>query len=267
MSSQHAPRRLGILAAMHDELAGLLAQMAPDAAVHRIGLRDYHVGELYGQPCVLVLARIGKVAAAATTVTLIREFNVDAIVFTGLAGGIGQGVRVGDVVVGTSLVQHDMDARPIFPRHEIPLLDRAYFETDAALNTKLRESAQAYVLEQLADDIDAATRADFGIEVPTVHDGLIASGDTFVHAAGMAASLVDTLPDVLCVEMEGAAVAQICHEYAVPCAVIRTISDRADSTASVDFRAFLQRVASVYAVGILRRFLTGLAKNTGTFRC
>jgi len=69
------------------------------------------------------------------------------------------------------------------------------------------------------------------------------------------------------VEMEGAAVAQICHEYAVPCAVIRTISDRADSTASVDFRAFLQQVASVYAVGVLQRFLTVLAKNTGTFRC
>ncbi|QEI08688.1 5'-methylthioadenosine/adenosylhomocysteine nucleosidase [Pigmentiphaga aceris] len=257
MSSQASPRRLGILAAMHDELAGLLADMGPDVVVQRVGLRDYHVGELYGHPCVLVLARIGKVAAAATTVTLIREFKVDAIVFTGLAGGIGQGVRVGDVVVGTSLVQHDMDARPIFPRHEIPLLDRAYFDTDASLNALLRQSAAAYVAEQLATDIDAATRADFGIDVPAVHEGLIASGDTFVHAAGMATSLVEALPDVLCVEMEGAAVAQICHEYEMPCAVLRTISDRADSTASVDFRAFLQRVASVYAVGIVRRFLMG----------
>jgi adenosylhomocysteine nucleosidase len=204
---------------------------------------------------VLVLARIGKVAAAATTVTLIREFGVDAIVFTGLAGGIGEGVRVGDVVIGQSLVQHDMDARPLFARHEVPLLDRANFDTDKALNALLHQSAQAYVAEQLAFDIDAATRADFGIDVPTVHQGLIASGDTFVHAAGMATSLVEMLPEVLCVEMEGAAVAQICHEYGVPCAVLRTVSDRADSTASVDFRAFLNRVASVYAVGILRRFL------------
>ena len=257
MSSTLPPRRLGILAAMHDELAGLLAQMGPDAVVHRIGLRDYHVGELYGQACVLVLARIGKVAAAATTVTLIREFGVDRIVFTGLAGGICQGVRVGDVVVGQTLVQHDMDARPLFARHEVPLLGRASFETDAALNARLRASALAYVAEELSTDIDAATRADFGIDVPVVHDGLIASGDTFVHAAGMASSLLDALPEVLCVEMEGAAVAQICHEYAVPCAVLRTVSDRADSTASVDFRAFLERVASVYAVGILRRFLQG----------
>ena len=255
MTSSPAPRRLGILAAMHDELAGLLADMAPGAVVHRIGLRDYHVGELYGQPCVLVLARIGKVAAAATTVTLIREFDVDCIVFTGLAGGIGEGVRVGDVVVGRSLVQHDMDARPLFARHEVPLLARACFETDTALNAALRASALAYVADDLCTDIDAATRADFGIDLPVVHEGLIASGDTFVHAAGMATALTEALPDVLCVEMEGAAVAQICHEYEVPCAVLRTVSDRADSTASVDFRAFLERVASVYAVGILRRFL------------
>lgn len=245
---------------MHDELAGLLAEMGPGASVHRVGLRDYHVGELYGHPCVLVLARIGKVAAAATTVTLIREFGVDTIVFTGLAGGIGQGVQVGDVVVGHSLVQHDMDARPLFPRHEIPLLARAYFDTDASLNAMLHRCALAYVAEQLTSDIDAATRADFAIDTPTVHQGLIASGDTFVHAAGMAASLADMLPEVLCVEMEGAAVAQICHEYAVPCAVLRTVSDRADSTASVDFNAFLLRVASVYAVGILRRFLQGLPR-------
>jgi adenosylhomocysteine nucleosidase len=255
MSPTTEPRRLGILAAMHDELAGLLAEMGANATVRRIGLRDYHVGELYGQPCVLVLARIGKVAAAATTVTLIREFDVDRIVFTGLAGGIGAGVRVGDVVVAQSLVQHDMDARPLFARHEVPLLARAYFETDAVLNARLRECALAYLAEDLRADMDAATRADFNIDAPVVHDGLIASGDTFVHAAGMAASLTEALPDVLCVEMEGAAVAQICHEYEVPCAVLRTVSDRADGTASVDFRAFLERVASVYAVGILRRFL------------
>ncbi len=252
-------RRLGILAAMQDELAGLLADMAPGAQVHTIGLRDYHVGTLYGQPCVLVLARIGKVAASATTVTLIREFGVDRIVFTGLAGGVGEGVAIGDVVVADALMQHDMDARPLFGRYEVPLLGLARFPADETLSEVLRDCAQRYLQDDLPREMAAAVRQQFGIEQPAVRVGLIASGDLFVHQPGVAASLAERLPGLLCVEMEGAAVAQICHEYGVACAVLRTISDRADGTAYVDFSAFLARVASVYAVGILRHALPRLA--------
>ena len=106
---------LGILAAIHDEVDGLIAALHanPSADVRTIGRRDYHVGELFGQRCVLVLARMGKVAAAATTVTLIREFGVDDIVFTGLAGGVDPATRVGDVVIGERTLQHDLDERPL----------------------------------------------------------------------------------------------------------------------------------------------------------
>lgn len=249
---------IGILAALHDEIAGLLAQMGPGAERRHIGMRDYYVGQLNGRDCVIVLARVGKVAAAATAVTLIREFGVSALVFAGLAGGIGKGVRVGDVVIADALVQHDMDARPLFPRFHVPLLDRSHFQTDARLNAVLAQCAADYLGLDFPQQIQAHTRDLFGIATPALHIGEVASGDRFVDGQAFARQLQADLPDALCVEMEGAAVAQICHEYGVPCAVLRTVSDRADAAAPVDFMAFLTQVASFYSMGIIGRFVSAL---------
>lgn len=246
---------IGILAAVHDEIAGLLEAMGPGVVVRRIGQRDYYSGVLSGRNCVLVLARIGKVAAAATVVTLIREFHVSAVVFTGLAGAVAPHVNVGDVVVGRALLQHDLDASPLFPRYEVPLLGRSYFDGDLNLTALLAEAAQDYLTSGLALEVSASTLSIFGVSAPVVHEGTIVSGDSFVSDAVSIAALQASLPDALCVEMEGAAVAQICYEYGVPCAVLRTISDRADDTAGVDFHAFLTQVASHYSAGIVRRFL------------
>jgi adenosylhomocysteine nucleosidase len=247
--------RIGIMAALHDEIAVLLAAMGPQVRVERVGLRDYHVGELSGRECVVVLARIGKVAAAATAVTLIREFNAEALIFTGLAGAVAGEVRIGDVVVATSLVQHDLDACPLFPRHEVPLLGRSHFEADAALSERLRQSARDYLAADFFADVGPETRSAFGLDRPRVHTGVIASGDSFMNNGDGVQALLAILPATLCVEMEGAAVAQICHEYDVPFAVVRTISDRADACASVDFSAFLTQVARFCSAGILRRCL------------
>ncbi|MBP6020957.1 MAG: 5'-methylthioadenosine/adenosylhomocysteine nucleosidase [Burkholderiaceae bacterium] len=246
---------LGILAALHDEIAGFLHAMGPDMTVRTIGQRDYHVGVLYGRPCVVVLARIGKVAAAATTVTLIREFGVTELVFTGLAGAVAPQVRVGDVVVAQALLQHDLSAAPLFPRYEVPLLGRSHFQADVALSAALLECATHYLDHDFDREVSPATRDVFGIIQPQVHHGLIISGDQFVSTASAVHALRAELPLALCVEMEGAAVAQICFEYDIPCVVIRTISDRADDDASTDFSAFLAGVASVYSAGILRRLL------------
>jgi adenosylhomocysteine nucleosidase len=243
------------MAALHDEIAGLLAHMGPDAECRRIGMRDYYTGHLYGRPCVLVLARVGKVAAAATTVTLIREFNVRALLFTGLAGGIAPGVHIGDVVIADTLLHHDLDARPLFPQYEVPLLGISQLATEPRMNTVLAQCAVDYLALALPGDIDARTRDLFAIGAPTLHRGLIASGDRFVGNPELADALRAALPETLCVEMEGAAVAQICHEYDVPCAVLRTVSDRADAAAPVDFAAFLSGVASHYSAGIVSRFV------------
>ncbi|MDY7546991.1 5'-methylthioadenosine/adenosylhomocysteine nucleosidase [Glaciimonas sp. GNP009] len=250
---------IGILAAMHDEVADLISVMTKQSGNHvqRIGMRDYHVGKLDGQACVVVLARIGKVAAAATAVTLIREFGVTEIVFTGLAGGIGAQVAVGDIVIADRLIQHDLDARPLFPHHEVPLLGIAEFMADIALSAELKTAADIFLREDLQSIVPAHVRRHFQIGQPVLHIGLIASGDQFVADLEKTNNILADLPDALAVEMEGAAVAQICFEYGVSCAVLRTISDRADASAHVDFGSFLGEVASHYSSGILRRFFAG----------
>ncbi|QHE91107.1 5'-methylthioadenosine/adenosylhomocysteine nucleosidase [Pandoraea fibrosis] len=246
---------LGIVAALHEEVADLLAEMAPGAHVEHIGMRDYHVGKLHGHPCVIVLARIGKVAAAATTTALIHRFNVDEIVFTGLAGGLAHGLSVGDVVIADTLVQHDMDASPLFPRYEIPLLGRATFDTTPVLRDALAQAARDWLASEMTTQVSATLRAKFQMTAPRVHVGQIASGDRFVSSVQEVDRLRDALPAALAVEMEGAAVAQVCHEYDIPFAVMRTLSDAADDDAYVDFARFLREVASHYSHGVLRRFL------------
>ncbi|MDP5009303.1 MAG: 5'-methylthioadenosine/adenosylhomocysteine nucleosidase, partial [Glaciimonas sp.] len=212
--------------------------------------------QLDGQPCVVALARIGKVAAAATAVTMIREFGVTEIVFTGLAGGIAAGVKVGDVVLADQLIQHDLDASPLFPRYEVPLLGMGIFAADVALSAELKMAATIFLHDDLPQAVTQQTRDTFDLHQPTLHVGMIASGDQFVGAMTQASHIATALPRVLAVEMEGAAVAQICFEYDVPFAILRTISDRADATAHVDFGQFLNEVASHYSTGIVRRFLS-----------
>lgn len=245
---------IGIMAALHEEIADLLRSME-SVTTCRIGMRDYHQGMLHGQSCVIVLARVGKVAAAATAVTLIREFGVERLFFTGLAGGVAEGAQVGDVVIGTALLQHDLDASPLFPRHEIPLLNCSRIPTDPHLSQSLEQAARAYLECDWEQDISPATRDAFKLSLPRVHVGLIVSGDQFVNSAAAVRALRTELPDALCVEMEGAAVAQVCHEYGARFAVVRTVSDRADDSASHDFSGFLAAVASHYSAGILRRVL------------
>lgn len=251
--------RLAILGALHEEIADLLAAMDPGAAVHRIAMRDFHVGTLWGTPCVIALSRIGKVAAAATATIVIREFQVSRVIFTGLAGGLHADVDVGDVVVASTLMQHDMDARPLFDQHEIPLLGRVHFEADAVLSQQLYDSAARFTSRRDTPVIQAgATFAK-----PRVHHGLIATGDVFVSHNDDAQALRKRLPDALCVEMEGAAMAQICYEFGIPFAVMRVISDRADHAAKTDFTAFLQNVARVYTAGILEPLLKSGAWSDG----
>jgi adenosylhomocysteine nucleosidase len=230
--------RTAIVGAMQEELAAVLALM-PGAQRHVVAGRTFWAGELHGRDVVAVLARIGKVAAATTATLLIERFETERVVFTGVAGGLGAGVRVGDVVVASSFVQHDMDASPLFPRHEIPLYGQSRFAADPALRAAL---------------VQAARRA---LPQARVHEGLVASGDRFVSSAAEAQALMQVLPEVLAVEMEGAAFAQVCHDFGVPFAAVRTVSDRADDAAHGDFLAFIRTVASPHSAAIVQALLAG----------
>ena len=246
---------IGLMSAMHEELALLLAAM-PDEQRVSVGGRDFWQGHWQGQAVVVVLSRIGKVAAATTATALIERFGVDRIVFTGVAGGIGPGVRVGDVGLAETLVQPAMDASPLFPRPEVPLYGRSRFATDAALSQGLAQAAQQ-VLAQVRTHVGEAAVAEFGLQVPCLHTGLIASGDRFVSTTAECRALQKALPEALAVEMEGAAVAQVCADYGVPFAALRTISDRADDDAHADFSRFIKQVASRYSLAMLSTWLAG----------
>lgn len=246
------PRRTGIISAMHEELSVVLARLPHEQRTHAAG-RDFWHGHWHGQPLVAVLSRVGKVAAATTAAVLIERFAVDRIVFTGTAGGLADGVAVGDVVVADAFLQHDIDASPLFPRHEVPLYGRSRFAADTGLSRALA-SAVGAVLAQPMHALGADAVAEFSLAAPRLHHGLLVSGDRFIATVPESMALRRTLPDALAVEMEGAAVAQVCHDYGVPFAALRTISDRADDSAHVDFGRFIERVASRYSAAILDAF-------------
>jgi adenosylhomocysteine nucleosidase len=187
---------------------------------------------------VAVLSRIGKVAAATTAALLIERFKVDRIVFTGVAGGLAPGVQRGDVVIADAFLQHDLDASPIFPKYEVPLYGTDRFATDS----------------QLTGELDAAVRR--ALPGTRVHRGLIVSGDRFVSTTAESVNLQAALPDALAVEMEGAAIAQVCHDCRVPFAAVRTISDRSDDEAHGDFVTFIREVASRHSAAIVQALLS-----------
>jgi adenosylhomocysteine nucleosidase len=237
-----------ILSALAQEQSGIVEQILNPQKIARAG-REFWTGTLHGQPVVLALSRIGKVAAATTTAALIEGFGVGRVVFTGVAGGVGNGVLVGDVVVGAGFLQHDMDASPLFPRYEIPLYGQTVFAGDVPLTDLLLRACQ---LTLGSGSIESGHAAN-------IHHGLIASGDQFVNGVLQSQAIVRALEGSghapLAVEMEGAAVAQVCADYGVPFAAVRTISDRADDTAHVDFPQFVTDVASVYARKIVNQLL------------
>jgi len=251
---------LAIMSATHEELASIVGSLT-DASTQEFGRRHYHRGNLAGTEVVAVFSRWGKVAAAATAAQLISSFAATRIVFCGVAGAVRPGLAIGDVVVASALLQHDMDATPLYPRYEVPLLGKALFAPDARLRAQLGAAAHAFLTNDLKSAVPAAELSRFKIGAPKVIEGVIASGDKFFASSADLAVLRRQLPDAACVEMEGAAVAQVCEEYAVPCGIVRTISDSADENAVHDFPRFSREIAGRYSLGVVLRFLAARAAS------
>jgi len=243
---------IGIISAMHEEMQTLLDNLQNKTSTTK-GMRTYYKGFLFKQPVVLVFSRWGKVAAATTTTQLINDFAIEEILFTGVAGSIQKSVQIGDIVVGKDLYQYDMDASPLLESFEIPLLKRKYFTT-TFYNRKLLLKASQLFIETLSKFILKSEVKKFQINNPKVHSENIASGDQFISTSEQINFVKNNLPNIACVEMEGAAVAQVCHEYKVPFGIFRTISDKADSNSHIDFPKFAKQIASNYALGILKNY-------------
>lgn len=246
--------RIAIVSAMHEELRALLPLVEGLCIEERAG-RRCHIGRIDGHDVVLVLSGIGKVAAATTTAVLLDGMDVRALLLTGVAGGLGADVHVADIVIATELLQHDLDASPLFPRYEVPLSGRSHFAADAALCQAL----EAGCMEALRAPPAALAALGAGVPpVPRLHRGLVVSGDRFVSTAAESLALRAALPHALAVEMEGAAVAQVCADFGRPFAVVRCISDRADDTAAGDFSRFVAEVAALVSRDIVRAALARL---------
>lgn len=250
-------RTIGIMGAMPEEIDGVVALLS-NCKMTEKGKRRYFSGQINGIDTIVVFSRWGKVAAATTVTTLIHEFQITELLFTGVAGAIHSELKIGDIVLAKRLIQHDMDARPLMKQYEIPLLSKTYLESDST-HLAIASKAVNTLIEnkRLHAVIDDASLAEFKIHQPKLFIGTIASGDQFFSSNAQKHALTEQLPQVLCVEMEGAAVAQVCYEYEIPFSIIRTISDVADDQSHIDFPSFIKKISSKYSTEIIRNIYEG----------
>ncbi len=221
-----------------------------------MGMRTYYSGKINDKEVVIVFSRWGKVAAATTVSALIHEFGITELIFTGVAGAISPKLKIGDIVLGKRFIQHDLDARPLMQQYEVPLLGKTFLESDC-IQLKIASKA----INSLIDDkhlhqiFSSELLRKFNIAEPKLFIGDIASGDVFFSTNEQRNALYAQIPSVLCVEMEGAAVAQVCLEYQIPFTIIRTISDTADDNSHVDFPLFIENISNKYSMQIIRNIL------------
>jgi adenosylhomocysteine nucleosidase len=245
-------RIIGIMGAMSQEIDGII-HLLTDKEEYRLGRRTYFVGKLNGIKTIVVFSRWGKVAAATTVSTLILKFNVTEIIFTGVSGAISPELNVGDIVIGKRLIQHDLDGRPLMEEFEIPLLGVKYIETQPKqLEIATKAVKDLINSENLFSVIIETELRQFGIIAPKLVIGDIASGDKFFASTKAKDDLLKKLPETLCVEMEGAAVAQVCYEYGIPFTILRTISDTADEKSPINFPTFIEKVSNKYSIEIIK---------------
>ncbi|MBQ9885505.1 MAG: 5'-methylthioadenosine/adenosylhomocysteine nucleosidase [Lachnospiraceae bacterium] len=210
---------LGIIGAMEEEVARLKECMS-DAVVLKHANMEFNRGTIFDKEVVVVRSGIGKVNAGICAQVLVDVFGVDAIINTGIAGSLNADINIGDIVISSDTVQHDMNAVAFgYPLGQIPRMDTLAFPADE----KLIELAKS-CCERVNDDIE-------------VFVGRVASGDQFVADKGTKEQIVSNFGGY-CTEMEGAAIGQAAYLNNVPYVVIRAISDKADDSASVDYPTF-----------------------------
>ena len=210
---------IGIIGAMEDEVAQLKKNMEIEETTEVASL-SFCRGKLSGKEVVVVRSGIGKVNAAICTQILVDQFHVDVIINTGIAGSLDAEIDIGDIVISTDAVEHDMDAS-IFgdPIGQIPQMDTFSFPADESL-------------VKLAKEVNEKAN-------PDVHTwiGRVVSGDQFVSSGEKKEQLIRVF-DAKCTEMEGAAIAHAAYLNKISCVIIRAISDKADNSAVVDYPAF-----------------------------
>lgn len=248
-------KRIGIIGAMPEEISGIVSLLKDKTEVVK-GMRTYYLGTINEIEIVVVFSRWGKVASATTVTHLIVEFGITQLFFTGVAGAIHPDLNIGDIVIASSLIQHDLDARPIMNRFEIPLLGKTVLYTPKdILDVAIENINEVMKGEKFLGLLFSMKQKTFLLTTPKLVVGQIASGDQFFASSIEKQNLLEVLPEVLCVEMEGAAVAQVCFEYDIPYVITRVISDSANENSVVDFKRFVSEVASKFGVVIIQKLI------------
>ncbi|WP_373740131.1 5'-methylthioadenosine/adenosylhomocysteine nucleosidase [Neisseria sp.] len=231
-----AVKTIAVIGAMEQEIE-LLKSRLEQAETETFGTLSAWSGLYCGHRVVLVLSGIGKVNAAVATAWVVFRFRPDYVVNTGSAGGLAGGLKVGDVVIGTHAVHHDADVTAFGYRYGQLPGQPPLFESDAML-------------------VETAFRAA-AFDGAAVYQGLIGSGDQFVHSSETAAEIRRNFPDIQAVEMEAAAIAQTCARLQTPFVLIRAISDSADEKADISFDEFL-KTAAVHSAETVTAMLKAL---------
>jgi adenosylhomocysteine nucleosidase len=175
MNKKQKSKITGLIFAMNEEKAGI-EEFIQDKSITTLANRQFIQGNFWGHQVVCVLAGIGKVAAASTTALLLQQFHVNQLVLTGVAGATDEQLMVGDIIIADRLLQHDMNALPLFPRFEIPLLNKSYFGSDPILNAQLLQAAQIYIENDLKKHVNQTLIDLFQLHKIKIRQGLIASG-------------------------------------------------------------------------------------------
>lgn len=230
---------IGIIGAMSEEVALLKDEMQAEEIIEKAGM-SFYKGELCGQKVVVVQSGIGKVNAALCAQILVDVFAVDTLINTGIAGSLDARIDIGDIVISTDAVQHDVDATTFGdPLGQVPNMDTFAFPADEKLAALAKE-----VNESVNPEIKTFT-------------GRIVSGDQFISSKAVKDRLINRF-QAMCTEMEGAAIAHAAYLNKVSCVIIRAISDKADNSAVMDYPTFEQQ-AIVHSVRLVRGLLERLA--------
>lgn len=230
-----------LLSAMPEEIAALRPALQGLRVEHGAG-REFSLGSIGSQDYVVAFSRWGKVAAAATAAHALSRYPIKNVVFTGIAGALVTDLAIGDLVLADRLFQHDMDASPFFAPTEIPLLGVSALPACEALSGRLLKAYEHW----------SAREAVAGRQAPRMHRGAIATGDQVIGEQPARERVKQAAPEALCVEMEGAAVAQVCHEFGLPYACLRMISDHADERLSAEKVYALARRSGETTLGLLQ---------------
>lgn len=214
-------KTVGIIGAMDEEVAVLKEAMEVDRIEEQASLAFY-IGKLYGQEAVVVRCGIGKVNAAICTQIMVDKYDVDMVINTGVAGALSHKLNIGDIVISKDALQHDMDATGFgYKLGEIPRMDVSCFVADEHL---------VALAKKAGDAIDNG---------PGIFVERVVTGDQFISDSAVKERLITNF-NGFCTEMEGASIAQVCYLNQMPFVVIRSISDKADQSAEMNYAEFVE---------------------------